>query len=64
MIQKLKSLLRGEKRKKASDYSGLSDFLMHAPDAKKTSILREAARLANEDQMRTFEKARLKTNTR
>ncbi len=36
-----------------------SDFFMHASEEKKTVVFTEAARMANEEQMRTFEKARL-----
>lgn len=60
MMDKIKAIFKRGKVKGISDYSGMSDFLMHAPEEKKMEVVREAARLANEDQMRTFNKARLK----
>jgi len=60
MMDKIKAIFKREKTKRVSDYSGLSDFLTHAPEATKKEAMLKAARLANEDQMRTFDKARLK----
>lgn len=41
--------------------SRFSDFFMHASEEKKEAIFTEAAHRSNEEQMRTFEKARLET---
>ena len=60
MMDKIKAIFKGKKNKRISDYSGMSDFLMHAPEDAKREVFMKAARLANEDQMRTFDKARLK----
>ncbi len=57
MIKRIKKLFRGKNPHRISDYSGLSDFLIHAPEGERLAVLRRAAQLANEEQLRTFEKA-------
>jgi hypothetical protein len=51
--------MKGGKAEKTSvvEYSGLSDFLLHASPEKKIAVFTEAARRANEDQRKTFERA-------
>ena len=41
--------------------SHFSDFFTNASEEKKEAVFNEAARMANEEQMRTFKKARLET---
>lgn len=60
MIEALKNLFVGKKVKKYGEYSGLSDFFLHAPESVKKEAITEAARKANEDQLEVFTKARLK----
>jgi len=54
----IKLFKRGSKKRK---YSGLSDFFLRAPEDEKQKIITEAARRANEDQLRIFNRARIKT---
>lgn len=37
-----------------------SEFFLHAPERKKEAVLEEAAKMANKEQMKVFEKAQLK----
>ena len=48
--------------KREVKYNFFSDFFLHATEQKKEEVLKEAARRANEDQMRVFEEARLKAS--
>ena len=64
MMNKIKAIFKRGKTKGISDYAGMSDFLMHAPEDAKREVFMKAARLSNEDQMRTFDKARLKVEAR
>ena len=51
------------KRKEATlkkEYTGLSDFFLHATTEEKKRIIAQTASEANEDQLKTFEAARLK----
>ena len=49
-----------EKQKRDAP-SRFSDFFLHASEAKKAEVFKEAARRANEDQKKIFEQSRLKT---
>lgn len=49
--------------KKAKEYKGFSDFFLHASLDEQKEVMMIAAQKANEDQLATFEKARLKTRT-
>ena len=63
MINKLKNLFKGKKAKEPKKYEGLSDFFMHAPADEQKKVFAEAARRANEDQMKTFQDSRLQVET-
>jgi len=60
MINKLKNLFKGRKTEEPKKYEGLSDFFMHAPADEQKKVFAEAARRANEDQMKIFQEARMK----
>lgn len=60
MIRAITRLFRLKNRESASEYAGLSDFLLRASSDEKKKIITEAARRANEDQFRVFSKARHK----
>lgn len=60
MISQLMNLFKGKKATKPREYSGLSDFFLHAPLEEQIRVITEAAQKANEDQMKVFEAARLK----
>ncbi len=60
MINKIKNLFKRKKREDPKKYEGLSDFFMHAPRAEQMEVFTEAARRANEDQMKIFQEARMK----
>lgn len=60
MINKIKNLFKGKKAKEPKKYEGLSDFFMHAPADEQKKVFIEAARKANEDQMKVFKQAQLK----
>lgn len=60
MIKLLAQLFMQKAAKKPKEYKGFSDFFMRASADEKKVVLTEAARRANEDQSRIFEKARLK----
>lgn len=53
----LKNLFRSKKTAGPEAYKGLSDFLMHAPPSEQKKVFTEAARKANEDQMKLFKQA-------
>ncbi|MFA6315313.1 MAG: hypothetical protein WC648_03025 [Candidatus Paceibacterota bacterium] len=57
MINKLKNIFRGKKVEGPKKYEGLSDFFMHAPADEQKKVFTEAARRANEDQMKVFKQA-------
>lgn len=63
MIKKLKIYLGFGPKRTISDYSGFSDFFLHAPDEEKKQVIKEAAERANSDQMKIFKEARFKTRT-
>ncbi len=50
---------RANKRRK--EYKGLADFLLHASADEQNKVFTEAARKANEDQMKVFKQAQMKT---
>ena len=60
MMNKLRNLFRGRKESDLKKYEGLSDFFMHAPADEQKKVFTEAARRANEDQMKVFQEARMK----
>ncbi len=45
-------------------YKGFSDFMLHASPEEKKKVFTEAARKANEDQLRAFKEIELKLKTR
>lgn len=57
MMKKLKNIFKGKEAQENPKYTGLSDFFTHAPLDEQKRILTEAARKANEDQMRVFKQA-------
>jgi len=61
MIHQITSFFT-RKKGKATTYSGFSDFFMHAPKEAKEKVIAEAARKANEDQLKIFNEARMKVN--
>ncbi|MFA6554537.1 MAG: hypothetical protein WCS89_03440 [Candidatus Paceibacterota bacterium] len=60
MLNKLKNIFRRKKSEDTKKYESLSDFFMHAPADEQKKVFTEAARKANEDQMRIFKQAQLK----
>ena len=57
MIKTLKKIFKGNKTGGPEEYKGLSDFLMRAPADEQKRVFTEAARKANEDQMKVFKQA-------
>ena len=57
MMKLLKSIFKSKETKGPEKYKGLSDFLMHAPLDEQKKVFTEAARKANEDQMKVFKQA-------
>lgn len=60
MISRIINFFKGKKAIKPREYSGLSDFLLHAPLEEQKKAIAKAAHKANEDQLKVFEAARLK----
>lgn len=60
MLKLLYKLLGIRTEKKTKEYSGISDFLLNASDAEKKEVITEAAKRANDDQLKVFNAARLK----
>lgn len=50
-------------KRKTAIYEGLADFFLHAPVDEKKKVIKEAAHKANEDQLKVYKEARLKTKT-
>lgn len=63
MIKKITEFFKGKKEENTK-YSGFSDFFKHAPKGAKERVIAEAARKANEDQLKVFNEARIKTSSR
>lgn len=63
MIKRIISILKGRKTKAPKEYTGLSDFFLHAPIDEKKKVIIEAARKSNEDQFKILREARLKVKT-
>ncbi|MEK9131412.1 MAG: hypothetical protein AAB447_00705 [Patescibacteria group bacterium] len=61
MIKKIKAFFMTKKPESLEKYTGVSDFMVHASYDTKKKVFTEAARRANEDQLKTFREARLKT---
>ncbi|GEM_PF-859846 len=59
----LTSLFAGKTKGSTPTYEGLSDFFLRAPVDEKKKVIKEAAHKANEDQLKVFKEARLKTKT-
>jgi hypothetical protein len=59
MIKLIKSLFKP--KNKVKEYSGVADFLLHASEEEKIKMFMEAARKSNEDQLKVFNEAQLKT---
>lgn len=60
MIAMLKKLFTFRKNTDLSEYSGFSDFFLRASEDTKKKVITEAARKANEDQLKVFKDAQLK----
>ncbi len=50
-------MFKGKKIEGPEKYKGLSDFFMHASADEQKKVFTEAARKANEDQMKVFKQA-------
>ena len=61
MIQQIKNFFKGKTEVKTREYTGFSDFFLHAPLEEQKRVITEAAQKANEDQMKVFKEAQLKT---
>ena len=53
----LKKMFGSKKIEEAKKYTSASDFFMHAPADEQKRVFSEAARKANEDQMKVFKQA-------
>lgn len=53
----LKKIFTPKKNTDLSEYKGFSDFFLRAPENAKKEVIAEAARKANDDQMRVFKQA-------
>ena len=62
MITAIKNFFGG-KKSEAVEYTGLADFFLHASSNEKKKVITEAARKANDDQLKVFNEALLKTRT-
>lgn len=60
MMDKIKNLFKNKKAEEVKKYTSASDFFMHAPADEQKKVFTEAARRANEDQMKIFQEARMK----
>ncbi|MEI8249024.1 MAG: hypothetical protein WCG07_00830 [Candidatus Taylorbacteria bacterium] len=60
MKKMLKKLFTSKKNTDLSQYNGFSDFFLRAPENTKREVIAEAARKANDDQMKVFKQAQLK----
>lgn len=60
MINFFRGIFKGRSNDIAKKYSGFSDFFLNASEEEKKRVITEAARKANEDQLRVFNEARLK----
>jgi len=60
-MKQIITFFKGRKASRAREYTGLSDFLLHAPLEEQKKAIARAAHKANEDQLKVFEAARLKT---
>jgi hypothetical protein len=60
MMKMIKKLFKSKKNPDLSQYTGFSDFFLHAPENTKKEVIAEAARKANEDQLKVFEQAQVK----
>ncbi len=63
MLNVFRNLFKKEKPKEIREYTGLSDFFVHASSDEKKTVIREAACKANEDQLKIFRAAKLKTGS-
>ena len=57
MMKILKNMFKAKETDGPEKYKGLSDFFMHAPADEQKKVFTEAARKANEDQMKVFKQA-------
>lgn len=57
MKKMLKKLFAGKKNTDLSQYNGFSDFFLRASENTKKEVIAEAARKANEDQMKIYKQA-------
>jgi len=60
MIDKIKNIFKREKTETHKKYEGFSDFFTHASPEEQINVLTEAARRANEDQLKVFNEAKMK----
>ncbi len=61
MIKQVFMFFKGKKIEKTREYTGVADFLLNAPFEEQKKAITRAAQKANEDQLKVFEAARLKT---
>ena len=57
MKNMIKNLFKGKKTDETRKYNSASDFFMHASADEQKRVFTEAARKANEDQMKVFKRA-------
>jgi hypothetical protein len=57
MKNMIKKLFTSKKSTDLSEYKGFADFFLRAPESTKREVIAEAARKANEDQMKVFKRA-------
>ncbi len=60
MMRYISNIFKSEFSKGPENYAGLSDFLIHASADEQKKVFMEAARRANEDQLKMFREATLK----
>lgn len=62
MINKFRNIFKKREALATKRYDSISGFFMHASKNEQKKVLTEAARLANEDQLRVFNEAKAKAN--
>ena len=60
MIGFISTFFTGKKAPQKREYSGFSDFFLHATPEEQKRVMTAAAQKANEDQLKVIEAARLK----
>ena len=57
MIKTLMGIFKRKEATQKKEYTGLSDFFLHATDEEKKRVIAQTTSEANEDQLKTFEAA-------